>query len=497
MSHTSEQPDTHSTQPEGSGDEKNYLLWAAGFVTGLALLLVPLYFDAPIGMSDMAWRCAGLAMMMAVWWAFEILPIAVTALLPLILAPLLGLGRLDSVAAPYAHPVIYLYLGGFMLGLAMERWGLHRRIAIKVMLLVGTGEQRLVIGFMLATALLSMWVSNTATAVMMLPIGVSVIYMLREEGLGSRGFSAALLLAIAYGSSIGGMATLIGTPPNALMAAFLEEQYDLKIGFAEWMAIALPVSVLMLAMTGWWLSRGGYSLSSGQNDRVQQELQKELQVMGGMSRGEWLVGIVFVLAAAAWLFRPLLSSMLPGIPLSDTMIAVTAGVILFLLPVNIRTLTFVMNWDATKRLPWGVLILFGGGLSLAAMIQGTGLASWIAGQFSVIPMGTELLTVILAVTVIIFLTEITSNAATTAAFLPPLGALAMSLDIPPALLAIPATLAASCAFMLPVATPPNAIVFGSGQISIRQMIRSGMILNLVGIVVIGLLAYWLVGVVLF
>ncbi|WP_281645249.1 DASS family sodium-coupled anion symporter [Parendozoicomonas sp. Alg238-R29] len=474
-------------------EEKNHRLWRVGFVAGWVLLLLPLFVDAPEGMSDMAWRCSGLALMMAVWWSLEIMPIAITALLPLVMGPLLGLGKLDTVAAPYAHPVIFLYLGGFMLGLAMERWGLHRRIAIHIMLKVGTGEQRLVIGFMLATALLSMWVSNTATAVMMLPIGVSVIHMLREEGQGKAGFSNALLLAIAYGASIGGMATLIGTPPNALMVAFLEEQYGLKIGFAQWLMIGLPISVLMLIFTGWWLSKGGYQLESVSSDKVHQELAKELSDLGGLGRGEKMVASVFSLAAICWLFRPLLVDMLPWLPISDTLIALMAGITLFLLPVNLRKLEFVMNWGAMKKLPWDILLLFGGGLSIAAMIQKSGLAGWTASLFSSIPGGTELLAVILVVTVIIFLTEITSNAATTAAFLPPLGALALSLGIPPAMLAIPATLAASCAFMLPVATPPNAIVFGSGMITIRQMLRSGLILNLMGIMIIGLLAYWLAG----
>ena len=477
----------------GQAEEKNHKLWRAGFVVGWVCLLVPLFIDAPDGMSIMAWRCSGLALMMAVWWSLEIMPIAITALLPLVMGPLLGLGKLDVIAAPYAHPVIFLYLGGFMLGLAMERWGLHRRIAIHIMLKVGTGEQKLVIGFMLATAMLSMWVSNTATAVMMLPIGVSVIHMLREEGQGKGGFSSALLLAIAYGASIGGMATLIGTPPNALMAAFLEEQYGLKIGFAQWLMIGLPISLLLLLFTGWWLSRGGYQLESVSSDKVRQELTKELKELGGLSRGEKMVAVVFSLAALSWLFRPVLADAFPGLPVSDTIIAVMAGITLFLLPVNLRQLEFVMNWGVMKKLPWDILLLFGGGLSIAAMIQKSGLAGWTASLFSSIPGGTELLAALLVVTVIIFLTEITSNAATTAAFLPPLGALALSLGIPPAMLAIPATLAASCAFMLPVATPPNAIVFGSGMITIRQMIRSGFVLNLVGIVIIGFLAYWLAG----
>lgn len=484
-------PSTPSPAPAES--ERNPIFWLIGLFIGIALQTMTLVVEPPQDMDINAWRCAGLAMMMAVFWSVEILPIAVTALLPLVLAPILGLASLDKVATPYAHPVIFLFMGGFALGLAMERWNLHRRIALKIMLAMGTGEQKQIIGFMAATALISMWVSNTATTIMMLPIGMSVIAMMRQEGNMSHGFPTALLLAIAYGASIGGFGTLIGTPPNALLAAFLQEQYSIHIGFAQWLLIGIPASLLMLLVTGWWLSKGGYRLSAGNNENIRAALVEQKSSNGDLSRGEkWLL-VIFLLTASAWIARPWLNDHFPWLILSDTGIAMMALFLLFFIPVSLKKLEFLMTWQDMRRLPWDVLILFGGGLSLAAIIRRTGLAEWIAGNLDILGTIPTIMAIGLVVTVIIFLTEVTSNTATTAAFLPPLGALAVSFGMDPAMLAIPAAIAASCAFMLPVATPPNAIVFGSGMVSIQQMIRSGLILNLAGIVIITLLCEWLVG----
>ncbi|WP_422135436.1 SLC13 family permease [Endozoicomonas sp. ALD040] len=484
-----------SKQPSSTELEAgaNPYIWLTGLISGGALFVMTLVLPAPENMPVAAWQCAGLALMMAVFWSMEILPISVTALLPLLLAPLVGLLSLDKVASAYAHPVIYLFMGGFMLGLAMERWNLHRRIALLTMLASGTGERRQVIGFMLTTAFISMWVSNTATAIMMLPIGMSVIAMMKEER-GSHGhFPAALLLAIAYGASIGGFGTLIGTPPNALLAAFLSEQYGIEIGFAQWMLVGMPATLLMLLVTGWWLSSGGYELRPGENESVRLSLKEQLAEMGSLSRAEKWVAVIFTTTALCWVFRPWLSGFLPDIKLTDTAIALTGGLLMFIIPVRWgEKLDFLLNWKDIRRLPWDVLLLFGGGLSLAAIIRKTGLAEWIASNFQVLDGLPTIAAIALVVSVIIFLTEITSNTATTAAFLPPLGALAVSLGLDPEVLAIPAAIAASCAFMLPVATPPNAIVFGSGLLSIRQMIRSGLILNLAGIVIITVLCALLV-----
>ena len=477
-----------------AGSQKNWMLWLFGLALGIALQVMTIITDAPEGLSQEAWLCAGLGLMMAVFWSAEILPISVTALLPLVVAPMLGLADLDKAAAPYAHPVIYLFMGGFALGLAMQRWNLHRRIALNIMLAVGTGEKQQILGFMAATALISMWVSNTATTIMMLPIGMSVITLMRNEGAMSKDFPTALLLAIAYGASVGGFGTLIGTPPNALLAAFLEEQYNIQIGFAQWLIIGIPSSAIMLVITGWWLSRGGYRLRSENSPVIKQALQDQQKENGSLTKAEKYVTIIFTLTASAWVFRPWISEILPSLHLSDTGIAMIALVSLFIVPVNLKKLEFLMTWDELRKLPWDVLLLFGGGLSLASMIKRIGLAEWIATSMDFLHTVPPLLAVGIVVCIIIFLTEITSNAATTAAFLPPLGALAVSLGMEPTLLAIPAAIAASCAFMLPVATPPNAIIYGSGMVSIRQMIRSGLILNIAGIVVITLLCHWLVGI---
>lgn len=459
-----------------------------GLCVGMALLLLTLLLPAPQGLSLMAWHVLGMALLMAVWWSTEALPIPVTSLLPILLVPALGAGSIKSAAAPYADPVIFLFLGGFMLGLSMQRWNLHRRMALLILRAVGAQPSRQIAGFMLATAFLSMWVSNTATTIMMLPIGLSVIaFMQSDDEQELERFATAMLLSIAYASSLGGIATLIGTPPNALLAAYLKNSHDIAIGFGQWMLIGVPMALVMLGFTWWWLTRGGFRLGSAGGSR--DALDTALQALGPVSRGERLVGVVFVSTALAWMVRPLFSDALPW--LDDTSIAIAATLALFLIPVDAAQRIFIMDWDTAKDVPWGILLLFGGGLSLASVIRSSGLAEWIAqslGAFGALPV---LLMVGMVVTVIIFLTEVTSNTATAAAFLPLLGALAVSQDVSPLLFTVPAALAASCAFMMPVATPPNAIVFASGHLRIQSMIRAGFVLNLAGILVVTLLGYGL------
>ncbi len=467
-----------------------------GFWLGPIWLLATFFLPAPAGMPVQAWHCAGLALWMVTWWATEAIPIPATSLLPIVLVPALGLGKIGATTSSYADPIIFLFLGGFLLGIAMQRWNLHRRIALNVLLLVGQRPERQIAGFMLATGFISMWVSNTATTVMMLPIGMSVIGLLGSENDRSEvdRYAAALLLAIAYSASIGGIATLIGTPPNALLAAYLQNNSGITLGFGKWMIIGLPISLLMLFAAWWWLTRNGFRIKGHEGGK--QALTNELAALGPISPAERRVAIVFVLTAAAWIFSPLLKD--AGIPwISDTLIAIAAGIILFILPSADRAQSQLLVWEDAKGLPWGVLLLFGGGLALAAVIGSSGLAGWIAkqmGTFSALPV---LLLVGVIVLVMIFLTEITSNTAITAAFLPLLGALALSADVSPLLTTVPAAIAASCAFMMPVATPPNAIVFATGQLKIQTMIRAGLFLNIVGtvlitLVVTGLLkAFWL------
>lgn len=461
-----------------------------GLILGPLLLLACILTDPPGGLSEKAWLTVGLAALMAVWWSTEAIPIPATSLLPILLIPLLDIDTLAKATAPYANPTIFLFLGGFLLGLAMQRWNLHKRIALATLLAVGNQPSRQIAGFMIATAFISMWVSNTATSIMMLPIGLSVIGLLiagSEEKEGAR-FAVALLLGIAYSASVGGIATLIGTPPNALLAAFMRENYDVQIGFGQWMLLGLPLSIGMLVFIWWSLTRGGFRLAGGDSRGL---LEKEMAALGPMSRAEKMVAVVFVLAAAAWIFQPLLADYVDGV--NDTSIAMAAAIALFLIPVDLHKRVFLMDWEQANKAPWGVLLLFGGGLSLAGVIGASGLAEWIAsslGAFDALPL---LAMIALVVTVIIFLTEITSNTATAAAFLPLLGALTMAQGLSPEMLAIPAAVAASCAFMMPVATPPNAIVFGTGQLPIQAMIKAGFVLNLFGVLLVSLLCYGLVG----
>lgn len=482
-----------TSNPKGNDNTTRHFAARIGFYLGPALLMACLVIPPPAGMPASAWTTVGITLLIATWWSTEAIPIPVTSLLPILLIPTLGIGDISDATSPYANPIIYLFLGGFMLGLAMERWNLHRRIALNTLLLAGSSPSQQIAGFMLSTAFLSMWVSNTATTIMMLPIGMSVIHLVGRDGdeLDSTErarFATALLLGIAYAASIGGVATLIGTPPNAMLAGFLQANYEVSIGFGQWMLLGIPVSATMLLFTWWWLTRRGFKL----NDENSRELVRaEIENLGPWSKGERLVLTIFILTALGWIFKPFIASYLPGI--NDTSIALFGALSLFLIPVDTKQRIFLMCWQDAVKLPWGVLILFGGGLSLAAAIQSTGLAEWIAsgiGSLGTLPL---LGMIALVALVIIFLTEVTSNTATAAAFLPLLAAVAVSQGFSVEMIAIPAAIAASCAFMLPVATPPNAIVFSTGQMRIQSMVATGFGLNVGGIVLVTLLSYFIVG----
>jgi sodium-dependent dicarboxylate transporter 2/3/5 len=457
------------------------------------MLLLP----PPEGLALAPWRVAAVAMLLAIFWLSEAAPISVTALLPIVLFPTLGVSTIEAAAAPYANPIVFLFLGGFIIALAIERWNLHRRIALTVLSKVGAREDLQIGGFMIATAALSMWVSNTATAALMLPVALSVVPRLADGSVdpAKRGFAVALLLAVAYGASIGGVATLIGTPPNALLAGFMSETYGVQIGFAQWMLLGLPLSLVMLLLCWLMLTRWLFPVAQQELPGARAAIREELRKMGPASIAEKRVAVVFGLTALLWITRPVLSSQFPALQLSDTTIAIVGALSLFFIPNGVRKNGFILTWEYAERLPWGVLLLFGGGLSLAAAVAGSGLAEWIGSELSGLQ-GWPVFLLVLTVTVlIIFLTELTSNIATAATFLPVVAALAVSLGQNPLLLAIPAMLAASCAFMLPVATPPNAIVFGSGYLTIPQMVRAGIWLNLIGVVVILAAVYLLTNVV--
>lgn len=473
-------------KPDESATTGRLARW--GFWLGVSIFAVLLVSPAPEGLSDQGWRTAAVAALMAVWWATEAIPVPVTALLPLALFPLLDVATINEVTAPYANPLIYLFLGGFMIALAMQRWNLHRRIALNIVSTVGAQPVRVIAGFMLATAFLSMWVSNTATTVMMLPIGLSVASVITPDTAGpadenTRRFRLCLMLGIAYAASIGGMATLVGTPTNALLAGFMLENYGVEISFVRWMIVAFPLVLVLLPVIWVVLTRIIYPFTLPSGTSAEHVIASELKKMGPISSAEKRVALIFSMTALAWMFRPLLVSLPLFEHLTDAGIAIIGGTLLFLVPAGGQQTGALLNWDWSVRLPWGILILLGGGLSLAAAVDGSGLAAWFGQGLSFFTTWHLAILILAMVTTVIFLTELTSNMATTAAFLPVVGAIAVTGGFEMLPLAAPAVMAASCAFMLPVATPPNAIVYGSGYVTIPQMVRAGFLMNLISIVI--------------
>ncbi len=478
-------------------------LGAAPFLGLLAFLLMPDgYVDAQgqtIAFAHAGKATAALAIWMAVWWMTEAIPVYATALLPLVMLPLLDAATMRRAAAPYGHELIYLFMGGFILALAMQRWGLHRRIAYGVLRLVGDRPRSIVAGFMFVTAGLSMWVSNTSVTLMMLPIALSVIDLVaRPEGGTAdtrfRNLSLCLLLGIAYAASIGGIGTLIGTPPNLFLASFIRDELGTEISFARWMGVGLPLVIVFVPIVWLLMTRVLYPLGSRPIEGGAEITREAYARLGPMKPGELATLVVFTLTAIAWLTRPLLGRIefmgaRPLAGLTDPGIAMGAALLLFIIPVDVRTRTFVMNWETAVKLPGGLLILFGGGLSLAAAINANGVAALLGSQVGAARGAPSWLIVLLVTTLMIYLTEITSNTATTATMVPLLAALAPGLGLHAYTLIVPAAIAASCAFMLPVATPPNAIIFGSGHVTIPQMCRAGLWLNMIGIVLITVLIY--------
>lgn len=470
----------------------------SGWVLGPGALLLTLLTEAPPGLDPAGWHTAGVALLMATWWICESIPIPATALLPLVLFPALHLGDIRETAAPFANPIIFLFLGGFLLALAMQRWQLHRRVALSLIGLMGARPARIVGGFLLASALVSMWVSNTATALMMLPIALSVVQLLPAgpaAGPAAKDFGKALLLAVAYGATTGGMATLIGTPPNALLAAYVEKVYGFSLGFGQWMLLGVPVMLVTLPVVYLVLTRVSCRLGAAEVPGLATLIREEKARLGPFSRGELGVTLVFVLTASGWILQPWLARLVPLV--TDTTIAMTGGLLLFLLPVDARRGRFLMDWAATKHLPWDVLLLFGGGLSLAGNIERHGLSRYLGSLCGGLESWPMLATLCLVCFGILMLTELTSNTATAATFLPIAAALALSLGQNPLLFLIPTALAANCSYMMPVGTPPNAIVFASGHLTLPQMARAGLLLNLALVpIIVGLvllLGPWVFG----
>ena len=470
-----------------------------GLIFGPLAFLILLLIPTPDGMSVEAQRVAAITVLMASWWISEAIPIPATSLLPIVLFPILGIMPTTKATLPYANHLIFLFMGGFIIALAMQRWDLHKRIALNVIKATGFSSGRLVFGFMLASALLSAFVSNTATTVMMLPIGMAVITQIANELSKRDGESSMaklnplalnLMLGIAYAASIGGVATLIGTPPNTVLAGYLAKSYDFEITFSKWLIVGVPLVCIFLPLSWLWLTRIANPMPKIELPNAEGIIQDELKGMGPMSKGEKWTLLVFTLTSLGWIFRPWIVNILPAPDMvKDATIAITGALLLFMIPINFKKRVFVMDWEWAAKLPWGVWILFGGGLALAQGFQDSGLAEWIVGQVDALQNLPIIVIVICITTLVIFLTELTSNTATSTMLMPVLAGVAIGLGENPLVLLAPAAIAASCAFMLPVATPPNAIVFGSGHVTIPQMVRSGFGLNLIGIILIPLILY--------
>ncbi|GGA34760.1 sodium-dependent dicarboxylate transporter SdcS [Kroppenstedtia guangzhouensis] len=471
-----------------------------GLILGPLLFIITFLFIHPEGMSSQAQAVLASTLWIAVWWITEAIPIPATSLLPIILFPLTGALEAGPTTSAYGDPNIFLFMGGFMIALTMERWNLHRRIALTIISWVGTQPQRLVLGSMVATGFLSMWISNTATAMMMVPIGMAVINHVGESfkksdplvdtTKGNFPFGTAMMLGIAYAASIGGLGTLIGTPPNAIFAAQVKQIFDVEISFATWMLFGVPVVIVLLFFTWWYLVKVAYPMKYDEIPGGGAIISQEKKSLGAPSAEEKAVFVVFILTALAWIFRDLiLKKFIPGI--DDTVIAISAALVLFLIPSRNHPGEFLLNWDTAKNLPWGVLLLFGGGLAIAAGIVGSELDKWIGLQLIQLDGMNFLLILVVVIALVIFLTEITSNTATATMMYPIMASFAAALSVHPYGLMVAAGLAASCAFMLPVATPPNAVVFGSGWVRIEQMAKAGFWLNLISIAVITVAVYFL------
>lgn len=510
-----------------------------GFLLGLIFSTL-IYAIMPADVGHDAKLTAAVAVLMAAWWMTEALPIAATSLVPLVAFPVLGTDvEMETVGATYGNPIIFLFLGGFLIALAMQRWNLHRRIALVTLSIMGDRPGPMIAGFMIATGFISMWVSNTATAVMMLPIGMSVLMIVSkvivpaindgaghdaasrdaasrddagrdaagrdgvdgaaesssdsgdETGIGAvvkSNFGTALMLGIAYSASIGSLGTIIGTPPNLFLIGYLKDNHDISIGFGQWMLVGVPLSVVMMAIAWFLLVKVMFKPEIDKIPGGRELIRDELAKLGPMSTGEKLVLAMFVLAAVSWISLPLIFE---EPPISDEGIAMAVGLLLFLIPGGANRGVRLLDWDTAEKLPWGVLLLFGGGLALSAQFSESGLTEWIGTTTSGLGVLPTVLVVAIFAAIILFLTELTSNTATAATFVPVVGGVAMGLNLDPLLLTIPVALAATCAFMLPVATPPNAVAFGSGYVTVAQMVKGGLWLNVIGIVLITATVYLL------
>lgn len=463
----------------------------------IGLFLAPLLFFIIVNLpfqlvSELGDKVIAVAVWMIIWWITEAVHIAVTALLPLVLFPLLGVMQAGDVGANYGSPIIFLFFGGFVLALALEKVNLHKRIALTIIRMTGTTPNKVILGFMIATAFMSMWISNTASTVVMLPIAISVIRLLIDDDdgftKGDRNFALSVMLGIAFSANAGGIATVIGTPPNSVLIGLLENEYNMEISFVKWMTMGLPFSILMVGLCYVVLVKWMFPCNHIQFTTSSNVISDELKKLGKISKEERRVLTIFGVTVFLWITRTLINHLLPGLKLSDTIISLICAISLFVIPMNLRKGTFVLQWNDTSKLAWGILLLFGGGLALAKGMASSGLVDVITqaiqnGGFS------PWIVVSLLIFLMLFMTELMSNVALVAVLAPVVAGIAIGLNIPMLNVLIPVTMASSCAFMLPMATPPNAIVFASGYVKVNQMARAGIILNLLAVAL--LILYYL------
>jgi sodium-dependent dicarboxylate transporter 2/3/5 len=464
-----------------------------GLILGPLLFLAIMIFVDAEGLSFEAKCILASTAWMAVWWVTECVPISVTALLPIVLFPLTGGMDLATTTAAYGHKLVFLFVGGFLIALAIEKWHLHKRLALNIIRVTGSNKSRVILGFMLATAFLSMWISNTATSIMILPVGLAIISQLKDDPKTIENenevFGKSLMIAIAYSASIGGMATLIGTPPNMVLAGVVEESYGIKLNMFDWMKFGVPLSSFLLIICWLYLTKIAFKFKNEEFSAGKEEILRQINKLGRFSNEEIKVLIVFTLTALGWIFRGSIETIFPMI--DDTIIAIFFAVTLFIIPTkNHKTNTTLLVWNDTVKLPWGILILFGGGMAIASAFGKSGLALWIADLLQNLNDVSLFLIILIIVTSINLLTEVTSNMATTAMLLPVLVTIALAIEVHPYFLLVSATLAASCAFMLPISTPPNAVVFGSGFLKIEDMFKKGVWMNLISIITITLVVYF-------
>jgi sodium-dependent dicarboxylate transporter 2/3/5 len=464
-----------------------------GLYSGPTLFFLILLFFNPPGLNASSKGVLASTLWIAIWWITEVLPISMTALLPLILFPLTGGMELADTTASYGHKLVFLTMGGFMIAIAIEKWNLHKRIALNTIYLIGTDIRKIILGFMLATAFLSMWISNTATSVMMLPIGIVIIKHLKDnsKGIGdeSNTFAKALMLSIAYSASIGGVSTLIGTPTNMVMAGAISQIYGYEISFIDWFIFGFPLSILLLFFSWFYLTRIAFSFKEISFPGGREEISELRRALGSFTYEQKVVSIVFIAAAICWITKNfLLKSISPNI--DDTIIAIFFATLLFMINSKDKK-EKILKWRDTLNLPWGVLLLLGSGMSFAKAVDSSGLSIWVGNQISAFGTMNLFLLLILLVTVVNFLTEIASNMATIAMILPILAPICLEFDLHPFVLMVAASVSASCAFMLPVATPPNAVVFGSGYLKMPDMVKKGFLLNVTYILIITIMVYFL------